>query len=218
MLKGQASCLMGMCPTPTRGWASRASPSVRYGPRVLPGQAHPGPATQPLPAGKRGPVETHKAAAEQPFIEGHRTTLGLCSQAPPRHSFCLGAVPQGGWQPGPDTHWACGAGARGWAVGPSPPQPPGPHMSRQHGLFSTGAASEGAVSFSRGGSPLAPQPLSGWGVSVSTGRPASAASGPSAGGLCSFAAARCRLSSARVWWALARTRASGEALSRALSW
>lgn len=32
VLKGQASCLTGMCPTPTRGWAPRASPSVRYGP------------------------------------------------------------------------------------------------------------------------------------------------------------------------------------------
>lgn len=71
---------------------------------------------------------------------------------------------------------------------------------------------------SRGGSPPALEPHSGWGASVSADRPDPGASGPR----CSLAAARWRLSSAKVWWALVRPRLwprlSGATLSGGLSW
>ena len=44
------------------------------------------------------------------------------------------------------THRAYRSGMLGLAVGPSSPQIPAPHVSWQHGLFSMGAYSEGAMS------------------------------------------------------------------------
>ena len=92
----------GHVPHTHAGLGTPSEPQRALRALVLTGQAHPGPATQLLPAGNRGPAETHdKAVAEEPFIESHRTTLGLCSQRSPRYGFCPRSVPQGDWQPGP---------------------------------------------------------------------------------------------------------------------
>lgn len=147
--------------------AQRQAPDSRcsWG-RCSPAQRH---GTSP-PWGS-GPAETHTAGGRTALYQVTGWNLvyaarcppprnGVChtgpllSRAAPRcppacraHAGVTRAGPQGGHQ------WA-------WPQHPAP-SAPAPHMSRQHGLFSAGASSEGAVSLSRGGSPPALEPHSG---------------------------------------------------------
>lgn len=139
---------------------------------------HPDQTAQPTP--HRGAASqlrhtTHKQTPWQTaFIKSCKIKIVFAVRCPSRHVFC----PERGQCPAQSKlgFLCCPPAAPGHApwggslglcpgTGTLPAEEP-PHMSRQHGLLSTGASTAGAVSLSRGGSPPALKPQSGWRVSM----------------------------------------------------